>query len=164
MSVLECTPQKKTLSSIISLAETFQSNTGFFLPNLREMYIPIKGKYSYNYKVICHKNGAVGDVLWQTNSIESDTCGQFDLKKTPDPNDPAKETLNDGDSCSSSATKCWMGAVLCQNYNPDSSISCGSAGDYTLRFQNRGVLQLKPADDENWGGANVKKKELSPSL
>ena len=153
---------KKDLSSIVSLAETFQANSGFFLPNLREMYVPIKGKYSYNYKVICHKDGSTGGVLWKTDSIESDTCGQFDIKKIPDPSDSTKNTLNAADSCSSSTTKCWMGAVLCHNYSPDSNISCGSGVDYTLKFKNRGVLQLKSDAADDWGDANVKKKDLAP--
>lgn len=153
---------KKDLSSIIALAETFQANTGFFLPNLREMYVPIKGKYSYNYKVICHKDGAVGNVLWKTNSIESDTCGGFEIeKKDLTPPDPPKKTLNTTNSCTHSNTKCWMGAVLCHNYSASTTVNCGGE-NYTLGFKNRGVLQLKSASDEDWGGSNVKKAELAP--
>ena len=150
---------KKDLSAIVAIAETFNANTGFFLPNLREMHVPIKGRYHHNYKVICHTNGNLGNVLWKTDTIASDICGDFTLTTTPDPDDSSKNTLNVSASCSNAT--CWMGAVLCHNYSPGTSILCGSGNDYTFNFANRGVLQLKSATDEDWD-ANVKNEELAP--
>ena len=124
---------KRDLSSIVSIAEVFRANTGFYLPNLREMHVPIKGRHSYNYKVICNKGGSV---LWETRMIETDICGDFAIITKTDPPFPASEVdqLNSTGTCGSSSTKCWMGAVLCHNYSPGAPISCGSE-DYTLKFE-----------------------------
>lgn len=147
---------KRDLSSIVSIAEVFRANTGFYLPNLREMHVPIKGRHSYNYKVICNKGGSV---LWETRMIETDICGDFAIAQTT-PTPPDHPELNPGSSCADPNTKCWMGAVLCHNYSPGAPISCGSE-DYTLKFESRGVMQWK-SPNEDWSGSNIKKEELAP--
>ena len=149
---------KKDLSSIVAMAEVFRANTGFYLPNLRAMHIPIKGRYSHNYKVICRGTG--GNVLWETNAIETDTCGGFQIEKTTS----TPPELHSVGSCTHSSTNCWMGAVLCNHYDnsvPLATILCGSE-DYTLKSEDRGVMQWKPANDDWTNDSDVKKKELAP--
>lgn len=161
---------KQDLSSIVAMAEVFEANTGFYLPNLRAMHIPIKGRYSYNYKVICHTDGTFSKALWETDDIEADTCGQFNIvtKSGGTPPFPPAEVgqldvenkSTSANSCASSSADCWMGAVLCHHYSEGTAISCGTA-DYTFNFEDRGVMQWKSSDDD-WTGANIKKKELAP--
>jgi len=143
---------KRDLSAIVSMAEVFYANTGFYLPNLRQMHIPIKGRYSYNYKVICYKADGT-NVLWQTDAIETDTCGGFQI--TIDANQ-----LDIAGSCGDAGTKCWMGAVLCHHYDPGRTVECDGV-PYTPGSADRGVMQWKSASDD-WSGSDIKKEELAP--
>ena len=54
-----------------------------------------------------------------------------------------------------------MGAVLCNNYDSGARISCGS-DDYTIKSENRDVMQWKAIEDDWSGGGTIKKKELAP--
>ncbi|MDE0151242.1 MAG: prepilin-type N-terminal cleavage/methylation domain-containing protein [Bdellovibrionales bacterium] len=134
---------KQNLSSIVAMAEVFKANTGFYLPNLRAMHIPIKGRYSYNYKVICHTDGTSANAHFETNAANK-ICGDFDIQTT---STNELDTSSGTSSCLQSDTKCWMGAVLCNHYNNGTAIACGSE-DYTIRSEDRGVMQWKsPTDD-----------------
>jgi len=149
---------KKDLSSIISMAETFKANTGFYIPDLRKMHVPIQGRYSYNYKIVCHTDGTIGNVYWGATTTVG-TCGSFTPSiggGTP----PIPPThLNTSTSCASA--KCWMGAVLCHHYKPGASISCGSE-DYAFEFADRGIMQWKPYD-EDWTSPNtILKNQIAP--
>lgn len=143
---------KKDLSAIVSIAEVFYSNAGFYMPNLREMHIPIKGRHSYNYQVICHKDGSLANAIFGPSS---DTCGDFEINKTSD----TPPQLNVTDSCADASTKCWMGAALCHSYEADNTISC-EAENYTFNFKNRGVLQWK-SPTEDWTDDAAIKAELT---
>ena len=144
---------KKDLSSIISMAEVFKANTGFYLPNLRAMHIPIQGRYSYNYKIICQKDGTT--LLWETTNIGTDICGAF----TPTASSSTPPQLDISTSCGSAT--CWAGAVLCHHYSAGTSISCGSE-DYTFQFQDRGVLQWREPDGD-WTDPNtILKDTIAP--
>ncbi len=160
---------KRELGGIVTMADVFRANAGFYLPNLREMHVPIKGRHSYNYKVLCHdKTG--GDVEWGGNDVQADTCGDFDYAAygDPSPNTTPVENTLDASSCTSGSNsnaggdnKCWMGYVLCHSSPPnDQNLPAGSetfpcstgAAD---SYQNKGsyypgVIQFKLAGDEDW--------------
>ncbi len=168
---------KRDLSSIVSIAEVFKANAGFYLPNLREMHIPIKGRHSYNYKVLCHdKNGSV--VKWGgTGNVKDDTCGYFNFSAYPDPTPdptPVENTLN-AKNCEGNpgygSNQCWMGYVLCHSSPPNSNSDflsntppLGGFGDFQCTgapssYPNRGdyypgVVQFKSASDEDWNDPN----------
>lgn len=147
---------KKDLSSIISMAEAFKANTGFYIPNLREMHIPLQGRYSYNYKMICHTDGTLGSVYWGATTAVG-TCGSF----TPVITGGTPPKLDITASCATASAECWAGAVLCHHYNPRASISCGS-DNYTFEFANRGIMQWK-APDEDWTSpSTILKNEIAP--
>ena len=49
---------KHNLNAFITLADTYQANAGFVLPNMQKMNFPIKGAFEYSYKTICRdENG-----------------------------------------------------------------------------------------------------------
>ena len=163
---------KRDLSSIVAIAEVFRSNAGFYLPNLKEMHVPIKGRHSYNYKVLCHDSSGSA-VEWGRGSDVSGTCGQFAYSAhgAPTlPSEPAENTL-DASLCEGpyGANQCWMGYVLCHSSPPNNeflpktdAFPCpadpGSSGPYkNKKDYYPSVIQFKSASDTDWnaGAATI---------
>lgn len=103
---------KAQLSSILTVANSFRANTGFYLPNLDEMNISFDGVHSFTYVIYCS-----GTSTSQVNggSTGSTTCGTYN---------------NDNPT----ASTCWMGSILESNRGNEPADCLGEdkyPNDYT---------------------------------
>ena len=103
---------KKTMSSILIAAQTFKTNSGFYLPNYEEMHIPLKGIHDYSFFSSCLTETGTS-YSWDDRTK---ACGKFDENNTYDAT--AKTWTTTGN------TKCWMGYVLYHSYSKE------HAGDF----------------------------------
>ena len=106
---------RATLSYVVSQAEAFKANTGFFLPNLEEMNVSFLGLLQYAYFINCLKGDgspALGD--------SGETCGSFTDIDPPDSN-------TDCSDCSSATPTQWMGTVLAYSYCQIDQTECESS-------------------------------------
>ncbi len=93
---------RKTLTSIILATDIFRANTGFYLPNLKEMGINISGTHNYHFRVFCTDDS--GASSWNSGSV----CGDFE---------PAVNSTTKAEA------KCWMGYVTYYTFS-------GESGDF----------------------------------
>lgn len=147
---------KKTLTSSIIVAQTFKANAGFYLPNLKEMHVSLKGLHDYSYVIGCLDES--GDVHWGTDP--SKACGKFTV---------GSNYVHDTDTntwTAPSDSKCWMGYILYHYHHHEhpsdlpmppfgTEFPCTSdddlkfSDDYKIQGHNRGVILFPDKDDSN---------------
>ncbi len=175
----------KQMSSFVVLSEVFKATNQFFLPNMKSMNIPLDGYYNSTYKILCHKEGLSGDVLFSSDDSATpssdEVCGWVELKVTSG----VSKELNVGDQCKSSApAKGWAGYIFCHYYaqgNPSEWSSGGwlppadrvfpssnNNADFGKGYDNLGHpynqsgFQLEPHNSSDWEnivGDNDKKND-----
>ena len=116
---------KNQLSSFVVMAEVFKAVNQFYLPNMKYMNIPRKGRYHSNYKILCHKENLRSatnilfknkDTVTSLDNASNNYCGKLTLKATAD------KTLDVGDQCKHGTTaRGWAGYVFCHYYSRGNS-------------------------------------------
>jgi len=164
---------RATLSYVISQAEAFKANTGFFLPNLEEMNVSFSGLLDYAYFINCLEGDGAnilsGDEIAGTDPDSewgsgTKTCGSF-TDTNPDPD-------TDCSDCSSATPTQWMGTVLAYSYCHIDQTECGSTfGINTLYcdINVRNSLQIlnlcqEKQDDASFDSGNDQKKSVTLNL